>query len=191
MATECECADVMANSLELLKLTMPCKTIAINNKPYLNRFFISQDDKGTQEWLHEYVCADSEPHLHSHPWKAISTVLSGGYIEERIGEDGAKKSRFCGLGAVNMIEAKSTHCITKVFPFTWTLMRVDAQRKPNQIITGNQTPQPRCSADWWQTARTLNGERPIIFFPLQEHKREVQIVATTISHHIEAPPCYI
>lgn len=193
-------SDVSANKLEMLKLTMPCKTIDINNKPYLNRFFVSQDVDGTQEWLYEYVCADSEPHLHSYPWQAISTVLSGGYMEESQGEDGAKKRRFYGLGAVKNIQARSTYCITKVFPSTWTLLGVDTHCRREQTAADwlATAPRPECansnmqhpgSFDWWKTAKTLNGAVPVIFYPCEQQENQLQFIATTISHYIEAPLC--
>ncbi|RZA05197.1 MAG: hypothetical protein EOO68_07060 [Moraxellaceae bacterium] len=184
--------EAMACGLELLKLTMPCKTIEINQQPYLNRYFVSQDAQGTQEWLHEFVSADSELHLHSHPWKAVSIVLTGGYCEERLDVNGAKKTRFYNVGAVNVIDARTTHRITKVFPCTWTLMRVEAERLPSWDFIdelGNQTSVAGSSADWWKTASTLSGEPPLIFYPLAGDA-DSHIVATTISHYIEVPPCY-
>lgn len=37
---------------------------------------------GRRVYLHHIVAADRRPHLHDHPWRFVSIVLAGGYVEQ-------------------------------------------------------------------------------------------------------------
>lgn len=67
---------------KLLDITesMPCKQIDVNG-PYLQRYWAGKSDRGDY-WLHRYLSADGDRHLHNHPWTGRSIVLSGAVTEE-------------------------------------------------------------------------------------------------------------
>ena len=68
----------------LYKLTanLPCRLIALDSGPYLERYYVGQLF-GVTFYLHRFVSGDSERHLHNHPWRwGRALVLSGGYTEE-------------------------------------------------------------------------------------------------------------
>jgi len=115
--------------LMLITRTMPMKTIEVNGYPYLERYFVGEKN-GTQEWLHRFLRADSERHLHSHPWTANSTILCGWYVEEWIDANSAgKRETLWHKGAINFITPSTIHRIVDVKPGTWTHMRVYGGRE--------------------------------------------------------------
>lgn len=117
----------------LLSITkdMPCKTIEINGKPYLSRYFAGSSVQGGQWWLHQYHSADGERHLHTHPWRGRSLILCGGYIEEFLQCDGRMTNRRYfnpNPGHYNMIYTTTLHRIAEVEPNTWTLLYIEPGR---------------------------------------------------------------
>ena len=59
--------------------------IHVNSKPYLLRFHIKYGGKLPGIYLHKFYMGDEDRDLHNHPWKyALSFILCGGYIEERM-----------------------------------------------------------------------------------------------------------
>lgn len=110
-----------------LTATMPMKTIIINDEPYLERYFAMVLPDGTQIWYHRFLRNDSERHLHSHPWQALSTILVGYYVEE-CAEGGVTTHTKYTEGERNRIYFGTTHRIVEVEPDTWTMMIVDPGR---------------------------------------------------------------
>lgn len=118
----------------LLQITaaMPMKTIEVNGQPYLERYFAGHTDNGGQHWLHRFLRGDSEKHLHTHPFRANSTVLCGMYKEEyrhygTLPE--TTRTRYLVAGDTNEIFETTLHRIVEVQPGTWTLMTVYPGRK--------------------------------------------------------------
>jgi hypothetical protein len=144
--------------LMLITATMPMKTIEVGGLPYLERYYIGTLPNGTQEWLHRFLRADSEPHLHSHPWDADSTILCGDYLEEVQRSNGHKFSILHGAGMQNIITTDKLHRIVDVEPNTWTHMRVYAGREPvwyfiddaTDTDVGTKTEMKTSPIDWWK-----------------------------------------
>jgi len=65
---------MIRRALERITRNRPMKTIVVTDAPYLKRFYMG-GAFGYQIWLHRFLRADSERHLHSHPWTAMSWVM--------------------------------------------------------------------------------------------------------------------
>jgi len=63
------------------------------NTPYLQRYFAGTFRDGSDLWLHRFLSADGDRHLHSHPFEFSSVMLCGGYTEEFIDRNGSKDHR--------------------------------------------------------------------------------------------------
>src|SRR5690606_26027070 len=110
--------------------TMPCRLIKLDGQPYIERYFVGASG-GHYQYLHRFVRADSERHLHDHPWRiATSAVLCGRYTEERITLRDAMVGQQPELVLVNGAnhlrrqphnQLIDLHRITSVAPETWTL----------------------------------------------------------------------
>jgi len=135
--------------LMLITRTMPMKTIQVNGEDYLERYFVGELN-GTQEWLHRFLRADSERHLHSHPWDADSTILCGWYTEE-VALDFEQFETDWYEGEVNTITKDKIHRIVAVEPNTWTHMRVYPGREPHWYFiddNGVKTQMETSPEDW-------------------------------------------
>lgn len=108
---------------------MPMKTIVVNGEEYLQRYFAHMLADGTQVWYHRFLRNDSERHLHTHPWFARSTILVGGYVEEREVNDKVIRMGY-SPGDLNTIGFGTTHRVVEVEPNTWTMMIVSPGRQP-------------------------------------------------------------
>lgn len=172
----------------MLELTasMPMKQIDVGGKPYLQRYYAGTLGDGSDLWLHRFLSADGEEHLHSHPWEGLSIVLAGGYEEEiknnatqilktrrreppfrlrpvftdLMGEakDVIFLSDLAGYG--EMITPFTWHRIVHVEPDTWTLMVVRSERLPLWFFDeGDGDIEPRASSprDWWESCG-IRGE---------------------------------
>lgn len=136
--------------LMLITRTMPMKTIQVNGDDYLERYFVGELN-GTQEWLHRFLRADSERHLHSHPWDADSTILCGWYREEVRRSNGENHLIEWGCGDKNIITAGKIHRVFDVMPNTWTHMRVYPGREPHWYFIdedGVKTEMRTSELDW-------------------------------------------
>jgi hypothetical protein len=61
---------------------LPCRLIKPDDRPYLERYYVGQLF-GVTFYLHRFVSADSERHVHNHPWtRGGSVILAGSYTEE-------------------------------------------------------------------------------------------------------------
>lgn len=142
--------------LMLITATMPMKTIEVGGLPYLERYYIGTHPNGTQEWLHRFLRADSERHLHSHPWDADSTILCGSYFEESQRSHGNQFKVWYREGMQNMISCDKMHRIVDVEPNTWTHMRVYAGREPVWYFiddNGVKTEMKTSPIDWWKDCK--------------------------------------
>jgi len=137
--------------LMLITRTMPMKTIQVNGEDYLERYFVGELN-GTQEWLHRFLRADSERHLHSHPWDADSTILCGWYTEEVLRVDGINKREITWhVGDENIISTNKIHRIIDVEPNTWTHMKVYPWREPHWYFiddNGVKSERPASELSW-------------------------------------------
>lgn len=143
---------------------MPMKQINVNGKPYLQRYYAGTLQDGRDVWLHRFLSADGDRHLHNHPFEAESIVLSGGYAEEMKGtmlprtgcvlvtslrELMAVASAYTGLS----ITPFRWHRIASVEPDTWTLMVVKPDRLPYWYFRddeGDLESVPASPREWWR-----------------------------------------
>lgn len=89
-----------------------------DESPYLTRTLLPRL-RGHRVVLHRIHREDQDRHLHNHPWATASfLIVSGGYIEERLGRAG---DQAFGPGDVNRLDASTFHRISYVAPNTWTI----------------------------------------------------------------------
>ncbi|MGE0373450.1 MAG: hypothetical protein AB7Q01_16440 [Gammaproteobacteria bacterium] len=109
------------------------RVIEINGAPYLRRYLVAQAF-GCEVYLHEFLTADGERHLHDHPWRwSFSVLLAGGYVEEVLrhvdGYAGPVTSfRTHHAPALN-ITGRGFHRIARMEATTWTLFVVGPRSK--------------------------------------------------------------
>lgn len=130
------------------------------SQPYIQRYYAGTFRDGPDLWLHRFLSADGDRHLHSHPFEFESIILNGGYTEEFIDLDGSKKTRYSepsrlsqlptcieeallqvsnmnsrtffhiAYGCQNQLDAYDWHRIASVLPETWTAVIVKPKRLP-------------------------------------------------------------
>lgn len=144
---------ISAATLYELAHSRPLKVIPVRGKPYLERFYMGTTLDGKDLWLHHFLTADAEEHLHSHGFNFRSIVLRGSYLEQ-VEQDGqiVEISRFPDESVKHWLEffivnpgrflAESVslaghtvsvfdwHRIAEVEAGTWTLMIVEPERLP-------------------------------------------------------------
>ena len=139
---------------------MPMKTIAINGNPYLERYFIQEDEQGRQHWLHRFLRNDSERHVHSHPWDAVSHVLFGSYTEQVKENDGLMFYYVYLAGESNSIPKNKLHRIVEVEQYTWTYMIVEPSREEEWFFIDDndiKTPVKSSPTDWYKNCKTRSN----------------------------------
>jgi hypothetical protein len=65
----------------------PMRLIDINGEPYLERYWLGRVRLFGREctaYLHHFVSGDGDRKAHDHPFRAVSFILSGSYLEERV-----------------------------------------------------------------------------------------------------------
>lgn len=143
--------------------SMPLKTIEIDGRPYLERYYAGPSFNGGQVWLHHFLTADQERHLHTHPFTCKAVILCGGYTEQvrQISADPRcgpmDRTRYFKPGDVNQIHPGHLHRIAAVEPDTWTLLFVEAGRAPEwKFIADDGTEEVRQSSseDWWKGCKS-------------------------------------
>lgn len=142
-------------ALMALTKALPMKLISVNGKPYLERYYVCTHDDGAQEWLHHFLSPDSEEHMHSHPWAALSYVLCGGYTEERKTRAGISFFDYIE-GDKNRIDPSTIHRIVSVKPDTWTMLTVYPERASNWFFfenDGSETEVQSSALDWHKTMK--------------------------------------
>lgn len=61
-----------------------CKEITVDDKPYLERYYIGKLGKRTY-YFHRFLAPDGQREMHNHPNKnCLSIILYGSYLEERV-----------------------------------------------------------------------------------------------------------
>jgi hypothetical protein len=109
-----------------LSRNMPLRTIALDSGPYLERYFVGQWF-GVTVYLHRFLSADTERHLHNHPWGwGRSAVLSGAYDEESVVDicphmPGGAVTVSRRVRWFNRVDGNHFHRISNAAPNTWTL----------------------------------------------------------------------
>lgn len=113
----------------LFKLTkrLKCRLIKLDGKPYMERYYVGQLF-GVTFYLHRFVSADSERHIHNHPWRrSASLILTGSYLEE-IATDLCAHAGPSGCVTevrrvrwFNWIPGSRFHRISDTEPGTWSL----------------------------------------------------------------------
>lgn len=72
----------MNRLLYWLTAKLPCRIIADEDAPYLERYYLATV-LGVRFYLHRFVGDDPARGLHDHPWPwAVSLILFGRYLEE-------------------------------------------------------------------------------------------------------------
>ena len=125
--------------LGMIAAHLPCRTIRIGGEVYLQRFYLSgampvrlaslwpensrpspargHRDDGMTHYLHRFWQPDPDRHLHNHPWRGRTTILSGRYRERRI--EGVREF---GPGEGYALEQDTYHSIVELMtPTVWTL----------------------------------------------------------------------
>lgn len=109
------------------------RTIEIEGAPYLRRYLVARL-AGCELYLHEFLTADGERHLHDHPWAwSASLVLAGGYLEEVLRQvDGyagpCTTFRTHQAPALNLV-GRGFHRIARLEGATWSLFAVGPRVK--------------------------------------------------------------
>lgn len=105
-----------------LTASRPTRLITVNDAPYLERYYCGTL-LGCTFYLHRFLSADGERHLHNHPFSAVSIVLTGSYREEVVHD-------LSGNGPItwtqlvrwfNRVPSNKFHRIAWARPGTWTL----------------------------------------------------------------------
>ncbi|MCP5137382.1 MAG: hypothetical protein H6981_11350 [Gammaproteobacteria bacterium] len=155
---------MMRTLLYRLTSNRPCRLITIDEKPYLERYFLARF-WGLTIYLHRFVSSDDERAVHDHPWSwSAALILAGGYREERLKhfdpETGwASQWRRLFPGRINWINTRAFHRITAPKPNTWTLFihgpRVKSWGFLEKTERGLEYLLPqKCvgQRNWWETA---------------------------------------
>lgn len=109
------------------------RTIDIEGRPYLRRYLVARFLR-CELYLHEFLTADGERHLHDHPWAwSASLILAGGYVEEALTHvDGyagpVTHYRTHNAPGVNLV-GRGFHRIAHMRGQTWTLFATGPRRK--------------------------------------------------------------
>lgn len=109
------------------------RTIEIDGRPYLRRYLVARV-LGCELYLHEFLTADAERHLHDHPWAwSASVLLAGGYVEEVLDHvDGYAGPitfyRSHNAPGFNLV-GRGFHRIAHMRRATWTLFAVGRRVK--------------------------------------------------------------
>ena len=154
--------SITHESMMALTAHMPMKTIEINGDPYLERYFAHMLADGTQIWYHRFLRNDAERHLHTHPWFARSTILVGGYVEDR-DVDGRVVRVGYSARDTNAIGFCTLHRIVEVEPDTWTMMVVSPGRQPHWHFVeedGSRTEMPTSPFEWSKDFKPRAAAQP-------------------------------
>jgi len=152
------CKGISQEWLLSLTRNIPMRQIDSNGSPYLQRYhYYTDDEDGSQIWIHRFLSCDGDEHLHTHPLYARTLILSGGYVEQ--------VGRFNKLTGIPMtwelmrspgdtyeIEPDYIHRISHVLPETWTVMHVQAGRLPTWNFInadGSRVEMQSSPEDWY------------------------------------------
>lgn len=105
--------------INLIKRHCKNTTIELDGDPYLTRYYIFHNQY-IGLFLHHFHRADKDRDLHNHPWKwALSLILIGSYIEQRLTRNLEFKTYF--PGDFNLIPGGCFHRIAQIHPGLHTL----------------------------------------------------------------------
>jgi hypothetical protein len=109
-----------------LAAALPLRTILHEHGPYLSRYTLADLPDGGHVYLHFFHTGDVDRDLHSHPWSGASTILTGGYVEERReGHDDSEYrvvTRTCQPGDESVLAVDTFHRVDLLEPTgCWTL----------------------------------------------------------------------
>lgn len=135
--------------LMLLTKHMPCRNVIIDGQLYMQRYFVGTFMDGVDFWLHRFLSADGDRHLHNHSFNAESAVLNGAYVEETPNGMMLREPKQPESGNMMMILISGLyphikaptdighkitvfdwHRIDSIKPDTWTAFLVQPQRLP-------------------------------------------------------------
>ncbi len=153
----------------LFKLTAnrPVRLIELDAGPYLERYYLGQIGPSTF-YLHRFVSADRERHLHNHPWTwGRALVLSGGYSEEVVDDITAAAPTGCVLRTrwiawFNRVDGNHFHRIAAAKPGTWTLF----VHGPRAVVPGGMASKLK----GWGFLEPLAGQ--VVFRPFASGKSQ-------------------
>lgn len=74
--------------LQTLRSRRPHQVIRCERGDYLHRWFLVPQNRWVNVYVHRFVGSDDPPALHNHPWRFLSLVLSGAYLD--VTEHGAQ-----------------------------------------------------------------------------------------------------
>lgn len=75
--------DLYVGAGEILPVPHECE-IFYQEAPYLQRYYAGTTRDNKDVWLHRFLSADSERHLHCHPFEFSAWIINGGYEEQRL-----------------------------------------------------------------------------------------------------------
>lgn len=161
---------------------MRCRTIEINGQPYLERYLVGRAF-GVTVYLHRFLTADGERHLHDHPWRfSVGIPLVGGYVEERLDHLDARTGPVSVYRRTrrfwpNVLTTRTFHRIHSVQWGTWTLFAHSPyfrvwgflRREPPLDLIAGHPPAVRITyeqpldvaADGYQTGADPWADRPL------------------------------
>lgn len=91
---------------------------------YLTRWRVVQTPWGGV-YLHRLTGPDPRPTLHDHPWRFLSLVLRGGYIERRLDLLTMRVDENHRIRRLNRVRSSDAHAIVQLSRTpTWTLLFV-------------------------------------------------------------------
>lgn len=94
--------------LHRLSGRLPVRIIRVQNAPYLERYLLAELPEGGCLYLHRFLSSDPDRGYHNHPWRSLSLILAGGYIEHRWISGGDVAVRMAP-GGVNRITPERYH----------------------------------------------------------------------------------
>ena len=137
--------NFVERALQRIARRFSSRTITgVDGSPYLTKHTLVDfgKDRG-RLYLHEFHRGDEDEEHHDHPWNAVSFVLSGGYREERLGEDGKVVVLVRRPGAFNLIRTSTRHRVELIGKKAWTLFATGPVRRSwgfYDVHTGAYTP---------------------------------------------------
>lgn len=157
---------MLRRALFRITATLPCRLIKLNDKSYLERYYVGRLF-GLVWYLHRFVSSDDERAVHDHPWSwSASLILVGGYLEERVrylvgpGDGWKSDMRRMFPGRLNIIRARDFHRVIKPKPDTWTLFchrywskEWGFLERADDMLIYHQPYESRANKEWWRTAK--------------------------------------
>jgi hypothetical protein len=109
----------------------------------LRRFYLIGSGDTLGLMLHQFVADEDQETLHDHPWRwGISVMLRGGYFEERLDDDGTRRTRWVAPGHLNVVRGDRFHRVSlRAARPAWTLFFHGPRVKPwSFLVSGALRP---------------------------------------------------